>query len=108
MSILSAPDSASPDDPQSLAAVVARAAAEGDWKAAAWLLEHHPAHRLRWGNTEQLQSAVLRTVALVAKAIERDQSITAEQKVALVLGMQSLGVGGLPCQELTRECGGDD
>jgi hypothetical protein len=63
-----------------------------DWKAAAWLLEHHPQHRQRWGNFEQLRAAVDSALVIVANGIRRS-GLTLDQQQIVLLSISAAGLG---------------
>jgi hypothetical protein len=65
VSILSGCD---PNDPATLAIAVSRAA-EGDWRAAAWMLEHHPATRDDFGDVARDERVRRELLGKVCNAI---------------------------------------
>lgn len=90
MSTLDGAPKIDPADAEGLAAVVEDAAAGGDWKAAAWLLEHHPRHRLRFGNQEQIKTAIEATLVRVCRGLDLAGLSLQEQRPVL-LGMRAAG-----------------
>lgn len=80
-----------PADAEALARAIATAAAS-DWRAAAWLLEHHPQHRQTWGSREQLEAAVHAVLARVADGITRS-GLSPEAQQAVLLSIRASGAG---------------
>lgn len=94
MSVLTTTTTISPDDAEALAAVVASAAAAGDARAACWLLEHHPQHRLCWGNQEQIRNAVGQVVRMVCAVIDSTDTLSSDDaRERLLLQLVAAGVG---------------
>lgn len=81
-----------PSDEAGLARAISRAAAGGSWQAAAFLLQHAPQHRERWGDQAALERVRDRLLGCVARGIERS-GLTPEQQLATVLSIQAEGAG---------------
>jgi len=83
-----------PSDPAGLVDAVGRAAAT-DWKAAAWLLEHHPLSREQSGDLgrdERVRRELLaRVVAAIAAAALAQED---ERRVLLQLQAHAVAVKG--------------
>jgi hypothetical protein len=83
-----------PSDPVGLVDAVGRAAAT-DWKAAAWLLEHHPLSREQYGDLgrdERVRRELLvRVVAAIAAAALAQED---ERRVLLQLQAHAVAVKG--------------
>jgi hypothetical protein len=93
MSVLSA--AIAPLDAPAIAATVAAAAAT-DWKAAAWLLQHHPLHRQTWGDAEATRRAVSQALAVVVDVIEHADHLHPEQRRLLLLQLAGRGIAAPP------------
>jgi hypothetical protein len=89
MSILDSHSPIDHNDAEALAKAIGDHAAT-DWKAAAWLLEHHPEHRERWGNKEQLRAAAESALAICARGISRS-GLTLDQQRLVLLSIQAAG-----------------
>jgi hypothetical protein len=74
-----------------------RAAADGDTKAAIWLLTHSPQWRETWSDAAAERRTERRTMALVLQALAA-ADLPAETETALLLQLQAHGLGGHRCR----------
>jgi hypothetical protein len=78
-----------------VAAVVYRAAAQGYWKASAWLLEHHPRWRQAWGNHAPVEDDPrARSVDPLYQAHALRQLLSPEASCELAAALASLHATG--------------
>jgi len=91
MSILDSQKPIDPTDADALAAAIGDHASR-DWRAAAWVLEHHPQHRDRWGDQARIDAAVHGVLTRVADGIARS-GLTPEQQQQVLLSIRAAGAG---------------
>lgn len=67
-------------------------ASNGDWRAAAWVLEHHPDFREQFSDAGYERRAERRVFALVVEAIAA-AGFTPQQERRFLLELQARGLG---------------
>lgn len=75
-----------------------RAAADGDTKAAQWLLTHAPRWRETWSDAAAERRTERRTMALVLQALAA-ADLPAETETRVLLQLQAHGLGGTVADE---------
>jgi hypothetical protein len=70
-----------------------RAAGRNDWRASAWLLQHHPTTRMRYHDIARTMADRSQIMDRVMKAAA-DAGLSAETRYQFVLALQAIG---LPC-----------
>jgi hypothetical protein len=79
------------DDLEQQALSEIRAAGRGDWKAAAWVLTHHPDTRERYSDFDARRAVANQLLDSVMKAATM-AGLSAEQRYQFVLALQAVGL----------------
>lgn len=91
MSILDSFEPIDPTDAETLAKAIGDHASR-DWRAAAWLLEHHPAHRDQWADQARVDAAVEALLGRVVAGIAQS-GLAPDGQQRVVLSLRAAGVG---------------
>ena len=84
-------------------AAVRRAAAGGDWKAAAWWLSHHPSTRDQFGDVEAVNRAVVARTSRILDVLMAFPELTPEGRYRLMLALAAAGAAPLPEEHESRD-----
>jgi hypothetical protein len=82
---------------------VRRAAAGGDWKAAAWWLSHHPSTRDQFGDVEAVNRAVRAHTSRFLDVLMVFPELTREARYRLMLALAAAGAAPLPEEHESRD-----
>lgn len=92
MNILGEPGPADDADNEILCLQALKNAAAGDWRAAAWWLEHHPSTREDWSDAGYERRAERRTIQQMVDVIE-SLGYSPQERQRIYLAMRAAGVG---------------